>query len=179
VYGPPQTASDLHNLRSGTSLASLDVWELKGQTVGVTGIRGIVRRATSEDLHAVLELDRIAPVGHERGPLLTARVQSGEVILFEHEGRVSGYAVVRPQSFFGCDFVELLAVAAGDRRHGVGGLLLQQAVGLSSTKRIFTSTNRSNAQMIGLLEKEGWQFSGQLEGIDEGDPELVYYKDSA
>ena len=32
--------------------------------------------------------------------------------------------------------------------------------------------------MIGLLVKEGWQFSGQLEGIDEGDPELVYYKDS-
>jgi hypothetical protein len=28
-----------------------------------------------------------------------------------------------------------------------------------------------------LLEKAGWQFSGQLEGIDEGDPELVYYKD--
>jgi GNAT superfamily N-acetyltransferase len=106
-------------------------------------------------------------------------VQFGEVILFEHEGRVSGYAVVRPQTFFECDFVELLAVAANERRHGVGGLLLQQAVGLSSTKRIFTSTNRSNAQMIGLLEKEGWQFSGQLEGIDEGDPELVYYKDSA
>jgi GNAT superfamily N-acetyltransferase len=121
----------------------------------------------------------MAPVGHERGPLLAARVQSGEVILFEHEGRVSGYAVVRSHSFFGRDFVELLAVAADERRHGVGGLLLQQAVGLSSTKRIFTSTNRSNTPMIGLLEKEGWQFSGQLEGIDEGDPELVYYKDSA
>jgi GNAT superfamily N-acetyltransferase len=127
----------------------------------------------------VLELDRMAPVGHERGPLLAARVQSGEVILFEREGRVSGYAVVRSHSFFGRDFVELLAVAADERRHGVGGLLLQQAVGLSSTKRIFTSTNRSNSPMIGLLEKEGWQFSGQLEGIDEGDPELVYYKDSA
>lgn len=138
-----------------------------------------MRRATSEDLDAVLELDRIAPVGHERGPLLTARVQAGEVILFEHEGRVSGYAVIRSHSFFGRDFVELLAVAASERRHGVGSLLLQQAVGLSSTKRIFTSTNRSNTQMIGMLEKEGWQFSGQLEGIDEGDPELVYYKDSA
>jgi GNAT superfamily N-acetyltransferase len=126
----------------------------------------------------VLELDRMAPVGHERGPLLAARVQSGEVTLFEREGRVSGYAVVRSHSFFGRDFVELLAVAGDERRHGVGGHLLQQAVGLSSTKRIFTSTNRSNTPMIGLLKKEGWQFSGQLEGIDEGDPELVYYKDS-
>jgi len=27
-----------------------------------------------------------------------------------------------------------------------------------------------------LLEKAGWLFSGLLEGIDEGDPELVYFK---
>jgi GNAT superfamily N-acetyltransferase len=121
----------------------------------------------------------MAPIDHERGPLLAARVQSGEVILFEHEGRLLGYAVVRSHSFFGRAFVELLAVAFGERRHGVGGILLQHVVGLSSTERIFTSTNRSNTPMIGLLEKEGWQFSGQLEGIDEGDPELVYYKDSA
>jgi GNAT superfamily N-acetyltransferase len=127
----------------------------------------------------VLEFDRIAPVGHERGLLLTVRVRSGEVILFEYEGRVSGYAVIRSDSFFGCDFVELLAVAASEHRLGIGSLLLQQAVGLSSTTRIFTSTNRSNTRMISLLGKEGWQFSGQLEGIDEGDPELVYYKDSA
>ena len=145
----------------------------------MTATRGAVRRATSGDLDAVLELDRVAPVGRERAPLLAARVQSGEVILFENQGRVLGYAVLRPHSFFGRDFVELLAVAASERRHGIAGLLLRQAVGLSSTVRIFTSTNRSNSPMIGLLTKEGWQFSGELEGIDEGDPELVYYKDSA
>jgi hypothetical protein len=33
--------------------------------------------------------------------------------------------------------------------------------------------------MIRLLEKAGWRVSGQLEGIDEGDPEVVYYKDSS
>ena len=152
---------------------------MKRQTVAVTATRDTVRRATSEDLDAVLELDRIAPVGHERAPLLAARVRSGEVILFENQGRVSGYAVLRPHSFFGRDFVELLAVAASERRHGIASLLLRQVVGLSSTIRIFTSTNRSNTPMIGVLEKEGWQFSGELEGIDEGDPELVYYKDSA
>jgi ribosomal protein S18 acetylase RimI-like enzyme len=145
----------------------------------MTGVRGTVRRATSADLDAVLDFDRIAPVGHERGPLLTARVLSGEVILYERDGRISGYAVIRSHSFFGRDFVELLAVATNERRRGVGSLLLKEAVDLSSTTRIFTSTNRSNIQMIGLLEKEDWQFSGQLEGIDEGDPEKVYYKDLA
>ena len=32
--------------------------------------------------------------------------------------------------------------------------------------------------MIRLLEKAGWHVSGQLEGIDAGDPEVIYYKDS-
>jgi hypothetical protein len=31
--------------------------------------------------------------------------------------------------------------------------------------------------MIDLLEKGGWRFSGQLDGIDDGDPELVYFID--
>ncbi len=64
------------------------------------------------------------------------------------------------------------------RRQGIGGILLNEAVTQSSSDRIFTSTNQSNAAMIGLLEKAGWHFSGQLEGIDEGDPEMVFCKDA-
>ena len=32
--------------------------------------------------------------------------------------------------------------------------------------------------MIELLAKAQWVFSGALEGIDDGDPELIYYRDS-
>jgi GNAT superfamily N-acetyltransferase len=79
----------------------------------------------------------------------------------------------------GRDFIELLAVLAEERRHGIGTLLLHHTVEMSSTDRVFTSTNQSNLPMIRLLEKAGWRFSGQLQGIDEGDPELVYFKDSS
>jgi GNAT superfamily N-acetyltransferase len=143
----------------------------------MAGVRGAVRRASSEDVGALLEFDRVVPIGHERGPLLTARVNSGEVILWEREGLLSGYAVIGSRSFFGRDFVELLAVATSERRTGVGSLLLKEAVATSLTGRIFTSTNQSNIPMIRLLEKENWRFSGQLEGIDEGDPERIYFKD--
>jgi len=145
----------------------------------MANVAGAVRRATSDDLFAVLTLDRDTPVGHTRTLLLTERVQSGEVYLFEHQGHVSGYAVARPHAFFGRDFVELLAVTTSNRRQGVGSALLQHAVALSSTDQIFTSTNRSNTPMIRLLEKGHWLFSGQLDGIDDEDPELVYYKDAA
>jgi GNAT superfamily N-acetyltransferase len=144
----------------------------------MAGIHGVVRRASSDDVVDVLEFDRAVPIGHERGPLLTDRVISGEVILYEREGLLSGYAVIRPRSFFGRDFVELLTVATSERRTGLGSVLLREAVATSSTRRIFTSTNRSNIPMIRLLEKENWQFSGELEGIDEGDPERIYFKDA-
>jgi N-acetylglutamate synthase-like GNAT family acetyltransferase len=145
----------------------------------VTDTEGTIRRATAEDLDAVLELDRAAPVGHERSDLLTSRIRMSEVIIFEHEQHVVGYAVTRAHAFFGRDFVELLAVAIDSRRNGIGSSLLQRAVDLSSTERIFTSTNQSNSPMIHLLEKSGWHYSGQLEGIDEADPEAVYYMDSS
>jgi hypothetical protein len=31
--------------------------------------------------------------------------------------------------------------------------------------------------MRALLAVEGWQFSGRLDGLDEDDPELVYFCD--
>jgi N-acetylglutamate synthase-like GNAT family acetyltransferase len=148
------------------------------QTHDVEGIKSTIRRATLDDLAAVLSLDRSAPVGHERRDFLIARLQSEEIFISELEGRVLGYAVLRTRSFFGRDFVDLMAVAVNVRRKGVGSTLLERVVDSSSTDRVFTSTNRSNTPMIDLLEKAGWQFSGELTGIDEDDPELVYYLDS-
>ena len=152
---------------------------LRGETERVSDIERTVRRATSGDLGALLELDRTAPVGREHPELLTARVRSSEVLLIDRAGQVLGYAVHRDRAFFGRDFVELLVVASGERRSGLGSLLLRRTVELASTQRIFTSTNLSNTPMIGLLEKADWRFSGLLEGIDDGDPEIVYFKDAS
>jgi ribosomal protein S18 acetylase RimI-like enzyme len=136
----------------------------------VTEIDGTVRRATTEDLEALLELDRTTPVGRSRGEYLTARVHANEVIVFERNALVVGYLVRRARSFIGRDFVDLMAVAIDVRRQGVGSALLDDAVRSSSSDRIFTSTNRSNSPMRKLLELSGWHFSGELDGIDEGDP---------
>ena len=139
---------------------------------------GSLRLATPEDLDAVLELDRATPVGRERSEYLTARVHAGEVTVFDRDGHLLGYVVHRSTSFFGRDFVDLLAVAVTSRRQGIASALLEGAVHSSSTSRIFTSTNRSNAGMTELLAKAGWGFSGELEGIDDGDPELVFFRDA-
>jgi GNAT superfamily N-acetyltransferase len=142
----------------------------------MAAIESVVRKASEEDLEPVLTIDQLAPVGHERRELLTRRVGTGECFVYEGQGVISGYVTVRPRSFFGRDFIELLAVAPDVRRKGVGSALLSRAVAQSTTPDVFISTNRSNLAMRSLLEKENWKFSGQLEGIDEGDPEFVFYK---
>jgi ribosomal protein S18 acetylase RimI-like enzyme len=148
------------------------------QTDDMKEFDGSARQATLEDLDAVLELDRATPVGRVRSDYITSRVHAGEVAILERGGRLVGYVVHRAKSFFGRDFVDLLAVAVDSRRQGVASSLLESSVHSSSTNRIFTSTNRSNTAMSELLQKAGWTFSGELDGIDEGDPELVFYRDA-
>jgi ribosomal protein S18 acetylase RimI-like enzyme len=144
----------------------------------MTEIEGSVRRASPEDLEAILGLDRATPVGRVRGEYLTARVHANEVTVFERHGIVVGYLVQRSRSFIGRDFVDLMAVAVECRRQGVASALLDNAVHSSATDRIFISTNRSNTAMRDLLEGSGWRFSGSLDGIDDGDPELIFYHET-
>jgi ribosomal protein S18 acetylase RimI-like enzyme len=145
----------------------------------VTGFDVTARRATPDDLDSVLALDADIHMGHNVQSLLARRVLAGECWLAQDGARVVAYVTVRAQHFFGRDFVELLAVEPRVRRRGVGDRLLAHAIENSSTERVFTSTNRSNLAMIALLEKGRWRISGELEGIDEGDPELIYFIDRA
>ncbi len=84
--------------------------------------------------------------------------------------------MVRPAHFFGRDFVDLVMVDPTRRRAGIGRGLLRVALVAAGTEQVFTSTNASNQPMRSLLQAEGWSFSGELAGLDEGDPELVFYK---
>jgi ribosomal protein S18 acetylase RimI-like enzyme len=154
----------------------MEIFETKSQNGGMSAVERVVRKASEEDLDAVLVIDNIAPVGHEHRELLTRRVETGECLVYAEHGVVAGYVTLGTRSFFGRDFIELLAVAPDERRRGVGRSLLRGAVDQSTTLDVFISTNRSNRPMRSLLEEEKWMFSGQLEGIDEGDPELVFYK---
>jgi ribosomal protein S18 acetylase RimI-like enzyme len=63
------------------------------------------------------------------------------------------------------------------RRLGVGQALLRAAVERAGTSRVFSSTNVSNTVMQSVFEAGGWTLSGQLDGLDEQDPELVHFID--
>ena len=42
--------------------------------------------------------------------------------------------------------------------------------------KLFTSTNQSNTQMQALCETLGYVKSGWVDNLDEGDPEIIYFK---
>lgn len=136
----------------------------------------MIRPAGAGDLAGALRVDPLAARGdRDRAELLRASVRAGECLIFRHQASVAGFVVTRRAHFFGRDFVELLVVDAAQRRAGLGRTLLRAAVAGASTAQVFTSTNMSNKAMRSLLRAEGWTFSGELSGLDEGDPELFFY----
>jgi ribosomal protein S18 acetylase RimI-like enzyme len=136
------------------------------------------RRAVAGDLPAILGIDHLAASGdRERAEFLRHAVDLGECRVYVDGEVVAGFVVVQPAHFFGRDFVELLIVDPARRRSGIGRILLREALASEGTARVFTSTNASNRPMRALLAAEDWSFSGGLGGLDEGDPELVFYQD--
>ncbi len=143
----------------------------------MTQAQAQTRRAVADDLQAILRVDHVAATGdRERTEFLKHRLDLGECRVYLDHEVVAGFAVVKPAHFFGRDFIELIVVAAAHRRSGIGRILLREAVATAGTAQVFTSTNRSNRPMRALLAAEGWSFSGELDGLDEGDPELVFYE---
>ena len=135
-----------------------------------------VRRAIADNLAALLELDRRASVGDaERTAYLTQAVGRDGCWVATDGNVVRGFVVVKRRHFFDRDFIDLLVVAEESRRRGPGSLLLRTGVETATSVDVFTSTNESNEPMQALLKSEGWRLSGKLDGLDKGDPELVYF----
>jgi len=135
-----------------------------------------IRRAVADDIDGILRTDhRAADVDASRADFLRRCLDLGECLVYLDHGAVAGFAIVKPAHLFGRDFIELLVVDPGRRRAGIGRNLLRAALAAADTEQVFTSTNTSNQPMRSLLQAEGWSFSGELYGLDEGDPELVFY----
>ena len=105
---------------------------------------------------------------------LAAMTRRRALVAREGENKL-GFAVVS-QRFFDHPFIELLVSHPDSRRRGVATALLNYIEKTLPGDKLFTSTNQSNTIMQALLEKAGYVRSGWIENLDEGDPEIVYFK---
>ncbi|MBT2588548.1 GNAT family N-acetyltransferase [Arthrobacter sp. ISL-95] len=133
----------------------------------------IIGDGTAEHFEDLVAVDQIAQQDPERREELRKWLKSGTVRIAIQDGSPVGYTVVEP-SFFGNDFLVLIAVGDQHRKAGIGQLLMGDVESTERHTKLFTSTNLSNQVMQRLLARRGWVSSGMVFGLDEGDPELFY-----
>jgi GNAT superfamily N-acetyltransferase len=142
----------------------------------VTKLARGIRPASIDDFEELLAIDHRAVANDaERIAAIRSHVSDGFCWVHSAQSPLEGYAVLIPRHFVGRDFLDLLVVAFSARRSGIGTGLLRAVLDLEGTDQVFTSTNRSNTPMRELLSKEGWQLSGQLDGLDPDDPEMFFF----
>ena len=134
-----------------------------------------IRTAVEDDVEALCSLDLVARREEGRRELIRREVASGNCFVAVIDETVVGYGVLN-YTFFHHGSIDLLYVHSDHRRRGAGAALLRHMESLCRTVKLFTSTNLSNLPMQSLLAKSGYVLSGVVHNLDEGDPEIVYFK---
>ena len=135
----------------------------------------LVERATEDDFADLCAIEAAQLGNDSRRDYLAKAIMARHCVVARESGRALGFGVV-DNSFFGNPFIELLIVHPDHRRHGVGEAIIRYVEKTCPSPKLFTSTNESNLPMQKLCEKLGFIRSGYVENLDEGDPELIYFK---
>ncbi len=134
-----------------------------------------IRPALESDTERIVSFDPIAQSDSRREAFIRRAIAAGHCFVATDKERIAGYGVLE-HSFYDNGFVSMLYVHPEYRRRGVGMALMRHLESACQTAKLFTSTNLSNLPMQSLLARLGYELSGVIHNLDEGDPELVYVK---
>lgn len=134
-----------------------------------------IRLANESDVEDLCSLDLIAVHEKKRREFIGRSVASNTCYVAVANNEVIGYGVLN-YNFFGNGSIDMLYVHSNHRRRGAGEVLLRYLESLCETPKLFITTNLSNLAMQSLLVKLDYALSGVIHNLDEGDPELVYFK---
>ena len=134
----------------------------------------LIRLATETDAPSLIALDTVAAREPKRAAQIRTWCDQAVCYIAWEQGVAMGYGVLT-YHFFGCGFIEMLMVGEHCRRRGVGLALIAALKSRCQHPKLFTSTNRSNQPMQRLLLNAGFIASGQIENLDDGDPEQIFF----
>jgi ribosomal protein S18 acetylase RimI-like enzyme len=133
-----------------------------------------IRQATTNDYDALCGIDSVAEASPERRIQICNWLESARCYVVQVDGQVIAYGVLTSH-FFGHSFIEMVMVDKKFRRQGVGAAIIEHLRSVASSSKLFTSTNKSNVPMQMLFAKLGFKRSGQIDNLDHGDPEIIFY----
>ncbi len=104
-------------------------------------------------------------------------IQDGRLSIFDCLGSVAGFIVESKRGLLGRPYIEYLAVSESHRRKGLALELISAIESKHYGKRLFISTESTNAAMLSLLEKCGYIHSGTISNANlSGADELYFFK---
>jgi len=138
-----------------------------------------LKKATKKDIALVVDFDfnhnSVAHIELKREEKITKAILAEECFFILANNKAVGF-VIFDYRFFDLGWIELIVLEEKYRGKGIGGQAMSLLCEQSKTNKVFTSTNTSNTRMQKALYKVGFSFAGKIDGLDEGDPELFYFK---
>jgi ribosomal protein S18 acetylase RimI-like enzyme len=134
-----------------------------------------IERASEVDVDAVADLDVLSFGPPARPYALRAAIREGACWVARREHAIVGFALF-DRFLHGHGFLRVIAVHPDHRRQGVATALVSALEAECPTDRLFTATEESNEAMQLLCDALGFVRSGRIEGLEEGEIELIYYK---
>jgi ribosomal protein S18 acetylase RimI-like enzyme len=126
-------------------------------------------------LNDIVKIDEEVIGNNSRCEYIRKAIEEERCIVANDRNLIVGFLIFDTH-FFDCSFISLIIVRSTERRKGYATSLIEYFINISPTKKIFSSTNKSNQRMQEVFKTNGFIQSGIIENLDEGDPELIYFK---
>ena len=134
-----------------------------------------IRLPRTTDAPGCAELAAIV-IGPDRaGPFIKSHLERHHLMVAEAAKEIVGFLAYRTD-WFQCTFVSLVVVRDDFRRKGIAREFFKSVEAVSSSPRIFSSTEETNAPSIRMHTALGFQPSGYIDNLPQGVRELLFYK---
>lgn len=127
------------------------------------------------ELEEIVKIDKEVIGKDSRRKLIKNAIEEERCIAIKNKSSFVGFLIFDIH-FFDCSFISLIVIKPTERRKGYATSLIEYFVTIAPTKKIFSSTNQSNITMQEVFKVNGFIQSGFVENLDEGDPEIIYFK---
>jgi ribosomal protein S18 acetylase RimI-like enzyme len=127
------------------------------------------------DLDEIVKMDEEVIGNKSRREYIRKAIEEERCIVANDKNLIVGFLLFDTY-FFECSFISLIIIRHTERRKGYATSLIEYFINISPTTKIFSSTNQSNQRMQEVFKANGFIQSGFIENLDEGDPEIIYYR---